>query len=193
MFLQASVILSTGRGEGVCLSACWDARPPPGPGTPRAGTPPSPQSRHPPLEQTPPGPGTPPDQAHTRTRHTPPDQAPPRAGTPPPPLPRSRHPPDQAPPRPGTPPREADASIRSMSGRYASYWNAFLFCDVDSPPMIFYSLPNKYFHVTWFIFDWFLFYSKYFYNIDLWLSAYCTIKILIWPSLILTITSGRST
>ena len=31
-------------------------------------------------------------------------------------------PPDQA------PPREADARIRSMSGRYASYWNAFLFC-----------------------------------------------------------------
>ena len=27
-----------------------------------------------------------------------------------------------------TPPREADSSIRSTSGRYASYWNAFLFC-----------------------------------------------------------------
>ena len=25
------------------------------------------------------------------------------------------------------PPREADSSIRSTSGRYASYWNAFLF------------------------------------------------------------------
>ena len=24
-------------------------------------------------------------------------------------------------------PREADSGIRSMSGRYASYWNAFLF------------------------------------------------------------------
>ena len=68
------VCLST-RGEGVCLSACWDARPsldhadPPRPG------------RHPP-----------------RTRQT--------------------------------PPREADSSIRSMSGRYASYWNAFLYLTV---------------------------------------------------------------
>ena len=32
-----------------------------------------------------------------------------------------RPPPDQA-----DPPREADSSIRSTSGRYASYWNAFL-------------------------------------------------------------------
>ena len=44
---------------------------------------------------------------------------PPRADTP-----RSRHP-----PRADTPPspREADSGIRSTSGRYASYWNAFLF------------------------------------------------------------------
>ena len=62
MFLQASVILSTGGGGSLpqCMLGC----------------------------QTPPGPGTP------RTRH---------------------------------PPPEADARIRSMSGRYASYWNAFLF------------------------------------------------------------------
>ena len=34
---------------------------------------------------------------------------------------------DQAdPPGPGRPPPEADSSIRSTSGRYASYWNAFL-------------------------------------------------------------------
>ena len=55
------------------------------------------------------------------------------AGIPPP---RSRHPKEQTPPQsrpPGpdppeqTPPREADSSIRSTSGRYASYWNAFLF------------------------------------------------------------------
>ena len=31
------------------------------------------------------------------------------------------------PPRMENPPREADSSIRSTSGRYASYWNAFLF------------------------------------------------------------------
>ena len=57
---------------------------------------------------------------------------PPRPGTPP----RSRHPPrPESPLRPGTPPpdqahhppQESDARIRSMSGRYASYWNAFLF------------------------------------------------------------------
>ena len=55
------------------------------------------------------------------------------AGIPPPPPPREQTPPRADPP-PGadtppeqTPPREADASIRSMSGRYASYWNAFSF------------------------------------------------------------------
>ena len=48
--------------------------------------------------------------------HNPPrDQAPPTDQT-------HTPPPDQAPP-----PREADARIRSMSGRYASYWNTFLF------------------------------------------------------------------
>ena len=60
---------------------------------------------------TPPGPGrpTPPGPG----RPTPPDGEPPRWRTPP------------GPGRP--PPREADSSIRSTSGRYASYWNAFLF------------------------------------------------------------------
>ena len=67
---------------------------------------------------------------------------PPRADTPAPrgrhPLgadtPRSRHPPgadtpwEQTAPRGADSPlREADSGIRSMSGRYASYWNAFLF------------------------------------------------------------------
>ena len=98
--------------RGVCLSACWDTtspdQAPPGPDTP--------QTRH-----QPPGPGTP--QPDT----TPLDQKPPRPGTPQPGTP-----PDQTPPGPGTPPgpdtpQEADASIRSMSGQYASYWNAFLF------------------------------------------------------------------
>ena len=51
--------------------------------------------------------------------------------------PGSRHPPgpdthprEQTPTPPGadTPLREADSSIRSTSGRYASYWNAFLLC-----------------------------------------------------------------
>ena len=55
-----------------------------------------------------------------RTRETPPDQGepPPDQGEPP----NTRQtPPDQA-----DPPQEEDCGIRSMSGRYASYWNAFL-------------------------------------------------------------------
>ena len=86
----------------------------------QADTPPRP-GRHPPgtrqtppcTRQTPPGPG----------RHPPgPGRHPPRPG---------RHPPDQADTpqtRQTPPPREEDCSIRSMSGRYASYWNAFLYC-----------------------------------------------------------------
>ena len=34
---------------------------------------------------------------------------------------------DTTPPGTRPPPQEADSSIRSTSGRYASYWNAFLF------------------------------------------------------------------
>ena len=77
------VRLSTG-GEGVCLSACWDARPPPpdqadppGPGRPPRirQTPPSPDQADPPwIRQTPPGSGRPPRTRQTtpRTRQTPP-------------------------------------------------------------------------------------------------------------------------
>ena len=68
-----------------------------------------PQSRHPPWEQTPPVP-TP------RSRHLPWEQTPPSL---------SRH------PWADTPPPEADSSIRSTSGRYASYWNAFLFENIS--------------------------------------------------------------
>ena len=56
--------------------------------------------------------------SHKALRHP----TPPRSDTPPPPPrpdtppPRTRHP----------PPGEADSGIRSTSGRYASYWNAFL-------------------------------------------------------------------
>ena len=50
---------------------------------------------------------------------------PPGADTPP----RSRHPPpkEQTPPRSRHPLRSACKEIRATSGRYASYWNAFLF------------------------------------------------------------------
>ena len=40
--------------------------------------------------------------------------------------PGSMHPPGKHPPPEACTPREADSGIRSMSGRYASYWNAFL-------------------------------------------------------------------
>ena len=66
------------------------------------GIPHSPGSRHPPLEQTPPWEQTPP-----QSRHNPLEQTPPWEQTP--------------------PPQEAGSGIRSISGRYASYWNAFLF------------------------------------------------------------------
>ena len=100
------ICLSTG---GVCLSACWDI-PPPTPGA---------EEQTPPWTRQTPRPGRHPP----RSRH-PPDQAdPPRPGTPQEQTPWTR----QNPPRPGKPPSwEADFSIRSTSGRYASYWNAFL-------------------------------------------------------------------
>ena len=52
----------------------------------------------------------------------------PLAGRTPPPHLVGRTPPWQGEPPPAgrTPPPEADSSIRSTSGRYASYWNAFL-------------------------------------------------------------------
>ena len=60
-------------------------------------------------------------------RHTlsPPGPDPPGNQTPPGPDPPG--PDRQKPPRDQTPPGAADSGIRSMSGWYASYWNAFLF------------------------------------------------------------------
>ena len=52
------------------------------------------------------------------SRHPPPEQTPPGKQTPPEQIP---------PPRKQTPPPEADSGIWSISGRYASYWNAFLY------------------------------------------------------------------
>ena len=91
--------------------------------------------QHPGTKETPPGPRrTPQDQADTPLAgRTPPAGRPPQdQGEPPwdqadPPGPR-RTPQDQAPApgRENPPTREEDCIIRSMSGRYASYWNAFL-------------------------------------------------------------------
>ena len=89
-----------GWGEGVCLSACWDTPP---------------RSRHPPGAETPPG-SRPPGSRHPPGADTPRSRHPPRADTPP-----------RADPPGADTPSEANCSIRSMSGRYASYWNAFLF------------------------------------------------------------------
>ena len=84
------------------------------------------------LVYTPPGAETPGTRQTLRTRQTPPRtrQTPPPGADPPGP---GRQPPQTrlTPPGPSTPPdqvppREADCSIRSTSGRYASYWNAFL-------------------------------------------------------------------
>ena len=65
---------------------------------------------HPPWSRPPPGAETHPLGADP-PRSRPPRNRPPQEQTPP-----SRH-----------PPREADSGIRSTSGRYTSYWNAFLF------------------------------------------------------------------
>ena len=96
----------------------------------------TPQSRHPPEADPPRGRHPPPLGADTPpwSRHpplgayTPPwEQTPPQKQTPPQEAdtpPRGRHPLGADTPHP---PSEAGSGIRSMSGRYASYWNAFLF------------------------------------------------------------------
>ena len=94
---------------------------PPGPDTtPRPDTTPQSRHHHPPWTR---------HQHHhppPRTRHHHPrEQTPPRPDTTPW---EQTLPPGAEPPREQTPPREADSSIRSTSGRYASYWNAFLLC-----------------------------------------------------------------
>ena len=80
------VCLSTG-GEGVCLSACWDARPPQA-DPPRPGRPPGTRQTPPRTRQTPQTRQTPP-----RTRQTPPRtrQTPPGPGRAPPPGSRLQH------------------------------------------------------------------------------------------------------
>ena len=98
----------------------------------------TPWSRHPP-EQTSPGADTPREQTAAlgadtpQSRHTPPEQTPlehpPGADT----SPGADTPPGSRPP----PPREADSSIRSTSGRYASYWNALLFIFQTHPTYAF--------------------------------------------------------
>ena len=138
------VRLST-RGGG--LSQCILGSPPgTRPSTPRAGTP---QDQNPwrrsPRDQTPPEPepsgnrhplaSDPPETSTPRSRHPPgtrpfPEQAPPGHQTPSlKQVPRSRHPPRTRPPGAGSPPGTGHPSPTDGygCGRYASYWNAFLF------------------------------------------------------------------
>ena len=128
IFLHLFVILFTG-GRGVSSRENPPARENP----PSARENPPCQGEPPLPGRTPPGPdppldqADPPNQAEPPLGPDPPDQTPPRPGRPP----QTRQTPlDQAdpqPPGPGRPPPpEADSSIRSTSGRYASYWNAFL-------------------------------------------------------------------
>ena len=101
IFLHLFVILFTGGGLPQCMLGYH----------PRDQTPP---------EQTP--------QDQTPREQTPPEQTPPGTRPPEQTPPGTRPPPEQT-PQEQTPPREADSSIRSTNGRYASYWNAFLLLD----------------------------------------------------------------
>ena len=127
MFLLVSVILFTGGGGSASVHA--GILYPPGSTSPWEA---SPQVTPLGSTHTPgcihPGRLTPPWEAHPG-RHplgsTPPGSMHPVRSTHP--L-GSMHPPGSMyPPWEACTPREADSGIRSMSGRYASYWNAFLF------------------------------------------------------------------
>ena len=112
------MILSTG---GMSASVHAGIPPPGSRHPPRKPHPPT--SRHP-LKQTSISPGADPPKKQTPCGSRHPPKADPPGADPPGsrhPL-RSKHPPGADPS-----PREADCGIRSTSGRYASYWNAFLF------------------------------------------------------------------
>ena len=99
---------SVNRGGGMS-EAAPRSRHPPGSRPPYPPGPDPPGTR-PPGADTPPGPD-PPGTRPSGSRHPPGTRHHPRLGT--------RHPPRADPPK-------ADSSIQSTSGRYASYWNAFL-------------------------------------------------------------------
>ena len=155
-YIFAPVCHSVNRGGVCLSACWDTTRPPRADTPLGAATPPSrhPLEQTPPRADIPLRADTPPEKTHPWSRHTPPEQTPPpgadtptlRADTPPP---RADTPPEQTPPsqeqthpsppsRPPqeadtnppwadtSPPREADSGTRSMSGRYASYWNTFL-------------------------------------------------------------------
>ena len=108
-----------------------------------AGIPPPPPGTDTPPEQTPPGPDTTTPPGADPPGVDPPWSRPPRPDTTTPPRPDTTTPPGSRHPPGPDPPQEADYSIRSTSGQYASYWNAFLFnVNVISRPNDKYLLSN---------------------------------------------------
>ena len=108
IFLQLSVIVFTGGGS--------QDQQPLGADTPGAETPP--ESRHPPGAKTPLQSKSPGNRRPPPNRH---------------PSPGSRHPPGVD----THPLRSACWEIRAIGGRYASYWNAFLFLMLQLHSLIF--------------------------------------------------------
>ena len=111
VFTRVCDSVHRGRGLRAGPPGTWQGEPPPG--TWQGEPPWIRQTPHPPgsgREIPPPRPGR---ENPRPGRPLPPDQA--------------CHPPPDLAGRTSPPRREKDCSIRSMSGRYASYWNAFLF------------------------------------------------------------------
>ena len=118
MFLHLSVSHSVHRGSG-CLSQCMlgnTPQPPAQEQTPWEQTPPG---RHPLRSRHPPGADTPWEQTSPWEQTPPGSRHPPRQTPPGRHLPGSRHPPGQTP--------LAQCTLGDTGGRYASYWNAYLF------------------------------------------------------------------
>ena len=111
--------------QGACLPrrSPQEGGPPPCLGDPPAKEA-SPRRRHPPIRGPPirrPPPKEAPQEGDPQEGGPPKKETPPRRRPP-----KKETPQEEAPPRRRHPPKEEDSGIRSMSGRYASYWNAFL-------------------------------------------------------------------
>ena len=105
IYLKMTMLsLFTSRNEGYVFIRVCDSVHGGGSASVHAGIPPPPPGKHAPQ------------------KHAPQKHAPREACTPP----GSTHPQEAHTPLEACTPWEADSGIRSMSGRYASYWNAFL-------------------------------------------------------------------
>ena len=121
------------QGDPPTKETSWKEAPPLPRRTPHQG---DPLPRRPPWKEAPtPKGGTPAKETPYPRKETPQKEAPPAKETPQKETPQKeappgrRHPPAKETPLPRNEPpwKEAPPGIRSMSGRYASYWNAFLF------------------------------------------------------------------